>query len=45
MVLSSFMIYNSVGPIDENAINGLQLIINLVKNIWQDVDLELPSLL
>jgi hypothetical protein len=31
--LSSYFIYNSVGSIDENAINTLNLIINLAKEI------------
>jgi len=29
MLLSSMLIYNSVGPIDENALNNLSLIVNL----------------
>jgi len=33
LLLSSFFIYNSVGSIDENALNTLNLIINLAKDI------------
>lgn len=33
LLLSSFFIYNSVGSIDENALNNLSLIINLAKDI------------
>ena len=33
LLLCSFFIYNSVGNIDENALNGVSLIINLAKNI------------
>jgi len=33
LLLSSYFIYNSVGSIDENALNTLSLIINLAKNI------------
>lgn len=33
LLLSSFMIYNSVGPIDENALQNLSLICNLSKNL------------
>jgi hypothetical protein len=33
LLLSSYFIYNSVGNIDENAINTLNLIINLAKDI------------
>lgn len=33
LLLSSFFIYNSVGNIDENALNALSLIINLAKDI------------
>lgn len=33
LLLSSFFIYNSMGTIDENAINNLSLIINLSKNL------------
>lgn len=31
LLLSSYFIYNSMGTIDENAINNLSLIINLSK--------------
>ena len=33
MLLSSLMIYNSVGPIDENALNNLSLIVNLSQSL------------
>ena len=33
LLLSSFFIYNSIGTIDENALNNLQLIINLSKEL------------
>ena len=33
ILLSSIFLYNSVGSIDENAINNLSLIANLTKNI------------
>lgn len=33
LLLSSFFVYNSVGNIDENALNSLSLIINLAKDI------------
>ena len=33
LLLSSYFIYNSMGTIDENAINNLSLIINLSKNL------------
>lgn len=33
LLLSSFFIYNSVGNIDENALNALSLVINLAKDI------------
>jgi Guanylate-binding protein, N-terminal domain len=33
LLLSSFFIYNSMGTIDENAINSLSLIINLSKEL------------
>jgi len=33
LLLSSFFIYNSVGIIDENAIENLSLIVRLTKNI------------
>jgi len=33
LLLSSYFIYNSVGSIDENAIENLSLIIHLTKNI------------
>ena len=33
LLLSSLLIYNSVGAIDENALNSLSLVINLSKKI------------
>jgi len=33
LLLSSMLIYNSVGTIDENALNSLSLVINLAKKI------------
>lgn len=33
ILLSSQFIYNSVGSIDENALNSMSLVINLTKNI------------
>lgn len=33
LLLSSYFIYNSMGTIDENAIQNLSLIINLSKNL------------
>ena len=33
LLLSSYFIYNSVGNIDENALNSLNLILNLAKDI------------
>ena len=33
ILLSSFFIYNSVGAINENALNSLALIVNLAKDI------------
>jgi len=33
ILLSSFFVYNSVGSIDENALQNLSLVINLTKNI------------
>lgn len=33
LLLSSFFIYNSMGTIDENALNNLSLIINLSKEL------------
>jgi len=33
LLLSSLLIYNSVGTIDENALNSLSLVINLAKKI------------
>lgn len=33
LLLSSYFIYNSVGTIDENALNTMSLVINLAKEI------------
>ena len=33
ILLSSFFIYNSVGSIDENALQNLNLVVNLTKHI------------
>lgn len=33
LLLSTYFIYNSVGSIDQNAIENLSLIVNLTKNI------------
>lgn len=33
LLLSSLMIYNSVGTIDENALNSLSLVVNLSKKV------------
>lgn len=33
ILLSSYFIYNSMGNIDENALNQLNLVVNLTKNI------------
>ena len=33
MLLCSLMIYNSVGPIDENALNNLSLVVNLSQSL------------
>lgn len=38
LLLSSYFIYNSMGTIDENAINNLSLIINLSKNLHVQAD-------
>jgi hypothetical protein len=50
LLLSSYFIYNSVGSIDENAINTLNLIINLAKDIQtktnsSDDESQFPSFL
>jgi len=34
LLLSSYFIYNSVGNIDENALNTLNLIVNLAKVLY-----------
>jgi hypothetical protein len=33
MLLCSLLIYNSMGPIDENALNNLSLVVNLSKSL------------
>ena len=33
MLLSSLMVYNSIGPIDEGALNNISLIVNLSKTL------------
>ena len=33
VLLSSYFIYNSIGSIDENALNNLNLVVNLTKNL------------
>jgi len=33
LLLSSYFLYNSVGSIDENALNSLSLVVNLTKHI------------
>jgi len=38
LLLSSYFIYNSVGSIDENALESLSLIIHLTKNIQINAD-------
>ena len=47
ILLSSYFLYNSVGSIDESALNNLSLVVNLTKNIQlkastnsEDVDTE-----
>ena len=41
MLLSSYFIYNSVGSIDEKAIQNLSLIINLSKLLQKGGDKEM----
>ena len=48
ILLSSYFIFNSLGTIDENAIQNLSFIVNITKNIQQkndteDFSLYLPS--
>ena len=51
ILLSSYFIYNSVGSIDENSINNLNVIANLAREIQKSnskddkVDEEFPSFL
>jgi hypothetical protein len=33
LLLSSLLVYNSVGNIDENVLNNLSLVVNLSKNL------------
>lgn len=40
MLLSSTLIYNSVGVIDEQAINGLSLVVGLGKALHQEIEEE-----
>lgn len=44
LLLSSFFIYNSIGSIDENAIENLSLIIHLTKNIQINNDPQMQEL-
>lgn len=47
VLLSSYFIYNSVGSIDENALNNISLIVNLTKNLQirsSDSDLDVDEL-
>lgn len=43
VLLSTTFIYNSVGSIDENALQSLSLVLNLVSNIDQDNTLSRPN--
>lgn len=43
LLLSSLLIYNSVGTIDENALNSLSLVINLSKKIQLKNGQETPE--
>ena len=51
MLLSSFFIYNSVGSIDENSLNSLNLVAHLAREILKNnskdekVDEESPAFL
>ncbi|CAK64544.1 unnamed protein product (macronuclear) [Paramecium tetraurelia] len=45
LLLSSYFIYNSVGNIDENALNTLNLIVNLAKDIQQNNENTFPQFL
>jgi hypothetical protein len=40
MLMCSMLIYNGVGVIDEQALNGLSLIIGLGKSLHQDIEDE-----
>ena len=43
VLLSTTFIYNSVGSIDENALQTLSLVLNLVENIDQEQQSSRPS--
>lgn len=43
VLLSTTFIYNSVGSIDENALQTLSLVLNLVSNIDQDSNCSHPQ--
>lgn len=43
VLLSTTFIYNSVGSIDENALQTLSLVLNLVSSIDQDNTLSRPN--
>lgn len=45
LLLSSYFIYNSVGSIDENALQNISLIVNLAKEIKESDANHFPSLL
>lgn len=44
LLLSTYFIYNSVGNIDENAINNISMICNLAKEMTNDIE-YFPSFL
>lgn len=44
LLFSTYFIYNSVGNIDENAINNISMICNLAKEMTNDIQ-YFPSLL
>lgn len=43
VLLSTTFIYNSVGSIDQNALQTLSLVLNLVSNIDQDSSSDRPT--
>lgn len=45
LLLSSYFIYNSVGSIDEKAIQNLSLIINLSKLLQKGSDKEMQNII